>query len=143
MRIPAATAAAISSLPGSEMVGVPASDTSADAVARQQSINQRRRLLVLVVRVQAGRRRRDRVARQQMRAYGAYPQPQSRATSRSTRSARTVMSSRLPIGVATTKRVPVGKPQVSSLRSRCATVVSYHWRIALWIEAALPRRRDY
>src|SRR6476660_9114313 len=43
------------------------------------------------------------------------------ATSRSTRSARNVMSSRLPIGVATTKSVP-GMNERSLL---------YHWRIGV------------
>src|SRR6187200_1077370 len=117
MRTPAATAAAMSSLPGSEMVGVPASDTSA-MLSPASSRSTRAAVFLcslcackLVVDVaMAWRVSRCAVRRVSSAAISA--------TSRNTRSARTVMSSRLPIGVATTKSVPVGKLQVSSLRSR-------------------------
>src|SRR6476620_1144513 len=54
------------------------------------------------------------------------------ATSRSTRSARAVMSSRLPIGVATTNSVP-GIETAALL---------YHWRIAMIASEPLPHLVD-
>ena len=56
--------------------------------------------------VKARRRRGDGVAGEQHEPCGACLRRRSQTTSRSTRSARIVMSSRLPIGVATTNSVP-------------------------------------
>ena len=85
---------------------MPASDTSAIAVAALQPRDQRGRLPRLVVLVQARRRRRDRVARKQMsgapRVLGRdHRRPRAAPAARGR-----VMSSRLPIGVATTNSVP-------------------------------------
>src|SRR5512145_797123 len=103
---PAALASRTSMKPGSESAGVPASVTRATdrpASSWRSSSGPRRAMLCAkydVVGVWmskwASRARVRRVSSQAMTS-----------TSRSTRSARSVTSSRLPMGVATTKRVPL------------------------------------
>jgi len=104
-RTPASMAARISNPPGSETVGVPASDTSAmlsprcrrstSAFAFPASLCSCRLVVGVEIAWRASRCAVRRVSSAAMTA-----------TSRRTRSARTVMSSRFPIGVATTNSVP-------------------------------------
>ena len=104
-RIPASMAARISWPPGSETVGVPASETSATLSPRcsrstseadfPASLCSCRLVVGVAIACRARRWPVRRVSSAAMRE-----------TSRRIRSARTVMSSRLPIGVATTNSVP-------------------------------------
>ena len=114
-RMPAATAAAMSCAPGSEIVGVPASDTRATlSPAKRRATSEDAffrslwawRLVVgVAIACRASRCAVRRVSSAAMIA-----------TSRRIRSARIVMSSRFPIGVATTKSVPA--VLVERLKSR-------------------------
>ena len=107
-----------SSRPGSESSGVPASVTSAidspGLQARRAAAGVR---VVLVVLVQADGRGGNPEMGRAAGPSGGCPRRRSAATSRSTRSARSVMSSRLPIGVDTTKSVPVGRGACDMARS--------------------------
>jgi hypothetical protein len=104
-RIPASIAALMRTPPGSETVGVPASDTKAmlspcfrraiNAPDFPASLCSWRLVLGVAIACRASRCAVRRVSSAAINA-----------ASRSTRSARTVMSSRLPIGVATTNSVP-------------------------------------
>ena len=93
--------------------------TPARLFAALKPLDQRPRLGRFVVLVEAGCRRRDRVAREAGEPVRRVSSAAISATSRSTRNARAVMSSRLPIGVATTNSVP-GIERAALL---------YHWRI--------------
>ena len=119
-RIPASIAARTRRPPGSETVGVPASDTSATSSPRCSRSTSAAAFLDslcscrLVVGVAIAWRARSCAVRRVSSAAIT-------AASRSTRRARTVMSSRLPMGVATTNSVP----GMSGRR------LLYHWPICV------------
>ena len=129
-RIPASIAARISASPGSETVGVPASDTSATsspARIRETRVGALRDSL-WACRLVVGVRIACRASKWAVRRVSSAA---ITATPPRIRSARNVMSSRLPIGVATTNNVP----------DMSAPRVLYHWRIEQRLSSATSTSR--
>jgi len=124
-RIPAASAAWTSRNPGSETAGVPASDTrameppsrsfSTSAPALRCSLCSC--MLVVGVRISKW-----------CRSFAVWRVSSAaiRSHSRSTRSARSVMSSRLPMGVATRYRIPA---VLRTIGGRVPAELLYHYRL--------------
>ena len=100
---------ATSSPPGSLTSGVPASVTSATSSPAASRASSSSRRAVAALGVVAGERRLDAVARPEP-ARQAGVLGRDHATARSTSRARSVMSPRLPMGVATTYSVPSPLP---------------------------------